>query len=178
MANTNSPFGLRLHDTGGKCAYLTEYTIASAYNTAIGEGDPVVMTGTGRNIAAAAAGEENCIGVFKGCMYVNPQGEQVFSSQWSASQVATEAKALVYDDPGFTFLAQVDTFAADDEGTTVDWTLGTVNTSTGMSTTQLDTTHATTGSLHLLKLAPLPKNAAGAYAKVLVKFLKHHLIVS
>ena len=178
MANVNSPHGLRLHDTAGKSAYLSEYTIATGYATGIGEGDIVKMTGTGRNIEIAAAGEEDSIGVFKGCMYVNSQGEQVFSSQWPASQAATEIKALVYDDPSFTFVGQVDTFAADDAGTTVDWTVGTIDTATGLSTTQLDTTHATTGSLHLLGLAPQAKNAVGAYAKVLVRFLKHHLIVS
>jgi len=178
MSNTDSAYGLRLYDSGGKSAYFSDYTIASGYATGLGEGEFVKMTGTGRNIEISAATEEDCIGIFKGCMYVDPSGKQVFSPQWPAAQVATEITALVYDDPSFTFIGQVDTFAADDAGTTVDWTSGSVNTRTGMSTTQLDTTHATDGSLHLLRLAPIPGNVVGAYAKVLVRFLKHHLIVS
>ena len=47
MANTNSPFGLRpLRNLDSTVLTLTAYTIAAAYSTPIGQGDPVQMSGT------------------------------------------------------------------------------------------------------------------------------------
>jgi len=177
MANLNGPSGLRLNNSGGKCSYLGEYSIASGYAVGLWEGDVVKLAGTGRNVIRAPVNDTDAIGVFKGCMYVNPQGAQVFSPQWPASQVATEIVALLYDDlDNYEFIAQTDTWATTDVGLskTVSWTIAGGNTRTGLSGMTLDVASATTGSPLIIKrLAPLPKNAAGAYAKVLVKFIEH-----
>jgi hypothetical protein len=75
MANANGPRGLKaVRKLGGGNISLTEYTIAKDYGTAIYTGDVVEMTGTGRNIAKAAAQNEDNIGVFAGCRYIAADG--------------------------------------------------------------------------------------------------------
>lgn len=179
MANTNAPHGLRAvkHMTGG-VVRTNEYTIASAYNTNIFYGDQVEMTGTGKNVALAAATNVDNIGMFAGCRYVNAAGEQKFSKYWPADTVATEIVALVYDDPNIVFEAQCDTLAAADIGTLVDWNAGTGSTSTGMSGGYMDVgagTATTDQTYRLIELKPSPDNAYGAYAKAYVVFAEHVL---
>lgn len=178
MANVNSPFGLRpvRHMTGGMIR-LSEYSIASGYGTSLFYGDPVQMTGTGKNIAQSEAGNVDNIGVFGGCRYVDAQGNQVFSRTWPASTVATEIVALVYDDPNIVFECQISTIAAGDVGNLVDWAVGTGTASTGVSGAYADeSTKATSDkSLRILGLVPRVDNAYGAYAKVEVVFAEHVL---
>jgi len=174
MANPDSPFGLRLDNSAGQCSYLNEYTIASGYNTGIGEGDPVKLSGTVNNIIVSPAEDADTIGVFVGCMYVNPQGKQVFASAWPDDQVATEIRAFVIDDPKFQFIMQADVFAAEDVGLFADWDDGAVDPATGLRTQALVAPAAGADKvLRIIGLAPLPKNEVGAHAKVLVKFAKH-----
>ncbi len=176
MANVNSPNGLRAvrHLTGGVIR-TAEYSIASAYNTDIFKGDPVQMTGTGKNIAVAEAGNVDNIGVFAGCNYVNAAGEQKFSKYWPASTVATEIVALVYEDPKIVYEIQADTIAEADVGNLIDWDLGTGSTTTGISGAfAADATKATTGaSLRIVGLVPRVKNAYGAFAKIEVVYAEH-----
>lgn len=177
MANTNSPYGLRLYHGGGATPHLGEYTIATGYTVGLWEGDVVKLSGTGRNIIRAPVNDTDAVGVFKGCRYVNAQGEQVFSNQWPASTTATEIYALVYDDlNNFKFVAQTDTWATTDVGLskTVSWTIAGGDTGTGVSGMTLNVAAATTGSPLLIEgLLPDPKNAAGAYAKVICRFIEH-----
>lgn len=179
MANTDSAFGLRpyRHLTGG-CVRTNEYSIASGYNTNLFHGDPVEMTGTGKNVQLAAAGNIDNIGVFAGCRYVNAQGEQKFSKHWPANTVATEIVAYVYDDPNIVYEAQCDTLAAGDVGALVDWNVGTGSASTGLSGAYADIgalTATAAKSLRILELKPAVDNAYGAYAKALVMFAEHAL---
>lgn len=178
MANVNSPNGFRAvkHMTGGMIR-LSEYSIASGYATAIFFGDPVEMTGTGKNIALAAASNPDNIGVFGGCRYVDAQGNQVFSKQWPAAQVATEIVALVYDDPNIIFEIQGDSIAAADIGQLASWAAGTGNTATGISGAYLASASlAGTGEpLRIMGIVPRVDNAYGAYAKVEVTFAEHAL---
>lgn len=178
MANTNSPFGFRArrHMTGGMIR-LSEYSIASAYSSNIFLGDPVEMTGTGKNIQLAAAANVDSIGVFAGCRYVDSQGNQKFSKYWPASTTATDIVAMVYDDPNIVFEMQVDTIAAADVGLLVDWNAGSGSTITGVSGAYADISSAaaTDKSLRILGLVPRVDNAYGAYAKIEVVFAEHAL---
>ena len=178
MANENGPNGLRAvrHSTGGAIR-LSEYAIASAYNTDIFTGDQVEMTGTGKIIAKAAAGNMDSIGVFAGCRYVDAQGRQVFSPMWPANQVATDIRAMVYDDPNIVFEAQVSTIAAADVGQLADWAAGTGNATTGISGGYIDgaTFAASNATFRVLGLVPRVKNEYGAYAKIEVMFIEHAL---
>lgn len=176
MANTNSPFGLRpiRHLTGGEVR-LQEYSIAAAYSTKIHQGDPVEMTGTGRNIQIAAAGNVDNIGVFWGCRYVDAGGEQQFGRYWPGTAGATDIVAMVYDDPKIVYECQSDTLAEGDVGTLVDWNEGTASDSTGVSGAYaVGSVTGTTGkALRVQRLVPRVDNAYGAYAKVEVTFAEH-----
>jgi hypothetical protein len=178
MANVNGAFGFRplRHKTGGAIRN-SEYTIASGYNADIFLGDPVVMTGTGRNISVSVGGTTNSQGVFAGVRYVDSEGRQKFTKRWTANLTATDIYALVWDDPDIVFLIQADTMAAGDIGALADWDDGTGNTKTGLSGRQVvaSSTGTTGKSLRLMRLYPVPDNAYGAYAKAEVLFIEHAL---
>lgn len=117
---------------------LTSYdTLASAYGTGIGRGDPVKLSSGALVVATNGA---DAIGVFEGVKYkktsTGADHGVVFAHNWPTGQVATEIEALVYDDPNATFLVKGDTatyttlpgdiFALDN--------IGEPNTYTGRST--------------------------------------------
>jgi hypothetical protein len=177
MANVNAPFGFRpvKHATGGEIKHR-EYTIASGGAFNIGYGDPVEMTGTGKNIQLAAATNVDNIGIFCGVDYIDSTGEHKFSRNWVSGTTGTNIKALVIDDPDVIYECQADACAEADVGLLSDWTIGTVD-SFGRSTTVLKvSTGATTGqSFRVLELVPDPANAYGNYANVRVMWAEHVL---
>jgi hypothetical protein len=178
MANTNGPFGFRpvRRLDGGGDIRTTEYSIASTYNTAIYTGDPVQMTGTGRNIELSEAGNVDNIGVFAGVRFVNAAGEQKFSKFWTAGTTGTDIVALVWDDPNIVFECQFDTLAAGDIGELTDWNAGTGSAATGQSGAYCEAAGATSGeSMRILRLVNRPDNEYGAYAKAEVCFIEHVL---
>lgn len=154
MANPDAPFGFRpwKHGSGGTPGRLTEYTLSTAYNTALYQGD-LVKTDGGGNLNIAAAGNQ-VVGVFWGVNYYAADGSVIFKKNWTAStaeQSGTIIKALVFDDPQQLFLAQSDgTMTAADIGQFCD-----VDTSqsgsaiTGVSAQQ---TSATGGSETTFKI--------------------------
>jgi hypothetical protein len=175
MANPNSPFGLKAvrHLSGGNIQSNT-YPIASGYNTNIGYGDPVLMANDGTiTIAIGTAGTPSptCIGVFGGVQYTDSAGINQFKPFWPANTVATNVKAIVYDDPNIIFAIQSDStgIAEGDVGQQVDVTIGATNTATGKSATVLGAAAGTgtTGKhLRVLRLVNDGMNAWGAYAVV------------
>jgi hypothetical protein len=178
MANVNGAYGLRpsRHLKGGTIR-MSEYSIASELAADIKCGDPVELTGTGRNITLAAADNADSIGVFMGCNYVDSTGSHKFSKQWVSGQVGTEAVAHVCDDPDVVFTGQATTIAEGDIGQLADWDGSAGNASTGISGNQIDGTSygATGGALRVLGLVKEPGNDYGAYAKVEVVFAEHVL---
>ena len=84
---------------------LTEYDIASAYGTALGVGDLVKLTSGKVNVGANSAGN---LGVFRGVQYTDTEGNIKITKYWPASQVATDAKALVEDHPLNTYHVKAD----------------------------------------------------------------------
>lgn len=175
MANTNAPRGLRpVRKQGGGLITITEYSIATG-TAAIYSGDKVKLTGTGNGIAKAAATDELNIGVFSGCRYVAADGQIKFSGYWPGSVGATEAVALVYDDPTIVFEVQGDTVNEADIGLLADIHAGTGNATTGMSGSYaIVSAGATSGqNFQIIRLAPRPDNAYGAYAKVEGIFVEH-----
>ena len=179
MANSNASRGLRpvRHVGGGKIRLSDHYSIASAYGTAIYQGDPVQMTGTAKNIELSAATNVDNIGVFWGVSYVDASGNQVFSKYWPASTTATDIKAYVYDDPNIEFEVQADTATSGVVGRLIDWAAGTGSATTGQSGAYANsTTTATTGAaLRIMGLVERPDNAYGQYAKIRVMFAEHVL---
>lgn len=175
MANPNNPFGLKAvrHLSGGNIQSNT-YPIASGYNTNIGYGDPVLMAADGTiTIAIGTAGTPSptCIGFFGGVSFKDAAGITWFKPYWPANQVATEVKAIIYDDPNIIMSIQSDAtgIAAADVGQQVDVTIGATNTLTGKSSTVLGAAAgtATTGKhLRVLRLVDDGLNTWGPYAVV------------
>lgn len=184
MTNVNRPMGLVPvgHRFGGIPNRLSAYTIASGLNQDLYSGDPVDMTGTGRNITIATAGDNQpVVGVFAGVRYVDSNGEQQFRPRWPAATVATDIEALVYDDPGMIFMAQVDDtagLAEADVGLNANLVAGSGNNFTGRSAWQIDQTgmaSTITFQVRILGLARTPGNAYGQYAKALCFINRHRL---
>lgn len=106
MSATLAPFGFRpaYNPVGSSRAKL--YTIASAYSSAIFEGQPVILNTNGTITTGAAAAD--LLGVFAGCEYTDATGKPNVSNFWPAGQVATNIKAYVYDDPTLVYEVQSD----------------------------------------------------------------------
>ena len=180
MANPDNPIGfvpVKLKG-GGDNIRLGNYTIADRYGTALGKGDPVQMTGTGRNIEKAEATNVNNVGVFQGCSYIDAQGNPVFSEYWPATtdtKATAGAVAIVIDDPNVIFRIQTDTLSAVDVGKLVDWDAGTPSATTRLSGTELvASVQADSGkSIRILGLSSIEGNEYGAYAKADVMFASH-----
>lgn len=178
MANQDNPNGFTplKHARGGVIRYSEEYTIASGLAANIFSGDPVKLTGTGRNITVCAAGDTT-IGIFAGCRYTNSQGEPIFSPYWPTGTVAADAKAMVYDDPDIIFEVQGDEDIVEaDIGNKADFVAGTGSTKTGRSAFELDSSNIGTGDgLMILGLVNRPDNDYGNFAKVQVLLREHAL---
>lgn len=179
MANVDNAIGFYpVKHRGGGEIRLGQYTIASEYSAAIGRGDVVELTGTGKNIQVAAAANEDNLGVFWGCKYVDTNGNPVYSEYWPASTATkggVAATALVYDDPGIVFRVQCDTLAAADVGALADYDSGTASSTTRLSGRELvaSSTGTTGKAIRILGLSNIPDNAYGAYAKADVVFAEH-----
>jgi hypothetical protein len=182
MANADNAIGFVpiKHKTGGEIR-LTEYSIASGYNAALGKGDPVELTGTGTNIQKAAAENVDNIGVFAGVRYTDAQGNPVFSEYWTAGTAtkgSVDAVALVWDDPQIVYRIQCDSLAQADVGALADWDAGTPSSTTRLSGTELvaSSTGTSGKSIRILGLSDIQDNAVGAYAKADVMFAEHALL--
>lgn len=179
MANTDNAIGfVPIRHAGGGQIRTSTYAIADQYDTAIGVGDYVEETGTGRNIAKSAAANTDNRGVFCGCSYIDVQGNPVYSEYWPA---ATETKngvgavALVWDDPAIVFRVQCDTLAAADVGALADWDSGTPNAATRKSGLELvaSSTGTTGKSIKILGLSDIEGNEYGAHAKADTMCVEH-----
>ena len=182
MANVDRPMGLipSRHTAGGTPQRTGGYTIATGLGEDIYSGDPVDLTGTGRNIALATAGDDNpIVGIFAGVRYVDANGEQQFRPRWPTGTTATEIEALVYDDPLQEFIAQVDDtagLAEADVGLNAALVAGTGNDFTGRSAWQIDqsTILATvTLQVRLLGLVRDPEAVYGQFANARCVIQRH-----
>jgi hypothetical protein len=180
MSNTDTPFGLKpvRHAKGG-VVRSNAYGIASALAANIFTGDPVIPVNTSKRITIAAAGNQ-LIGVFAGVSYVDSLGDVQIRPYWATGTTlksGTTAEATVYDDPDILFAVQGDEdIVADDIGQAADVVIGSGNTSTGQSTTELDSSLITTsGQLRLEELWKVTGNEYGNFAKALVRISEHYL---
>lgn len=190
MANPNTPFGLRpvRHYFGG-VVRENEYTIASGYSTALYQGDPVLVTGTGKDIGIATAGSSGIVtGVFNGCRYVDANGDTFFRKHWPASTTlksGTTCYALVYDDPFIQYEIQFDStgFVAAGVRQLADLVSGTGDAATGRSGWYAAYAAGSENQLKILELADYVhpgalQNAYGAYAVAWVMLGKPELVAT
>lgn len=124
--------GLR-HVAGGAQRYI-ELPMKSAYVANIFNGDAVeITTDPGYVNAAAATAAAQDLGIFVGCMYVLPTGEQKFSPMWPAGTIASDIRALVSGDKGVSYKVQADAVTEASVGLACDLVATAGNTATGLS---------------------------------------------
>ena len=148
MANQDAAFGFRpTRSLVGGQIRTEEYAIAANYGTAIYTGQ-VVEAVAGGGIEAAAAGDTQVAGVFGGVFYTDPTtSKPTWSAYYPASTNASDLKASVYADPYIVFEAQHDgTGTAAMNNSAMDFVGVAGSTSTGQSTSELDTSTSGTGA--------------------------------
>jgi len=181
MANIDKAFGLRpqgnLSATGGQKQF--SYEIADNQAGAIFQGDLVTVY-DGFLVQFNPATHTAAVGVFNGCNYVDPTtGKPTFSNYYPGSVNITQGviSAEVLDDPNQLFTIQADEdIVQADIGKNADVVVGTGNSTTGVSAMELDSsTVANTAALNLkiVGFYPLPGNATGTNAVVVVKINEH-----
>lgn len=90
-----------------------EYPIASGYATALRQGDLVYLISDGTlakwtgttALAGADTTDAGILGVFMGCSYTDTVLGKTFRTYWTASTVASDARAMVADDRDLIFRA-------------------------------------------------------------------------
>lgn len=176
MANLDTPNGFHpvRHLRGGVVRYDDSFTIASGSSSLdIFYGDPVNLTGSGREIKDAAA-TETILGIFAGCFFVDVNGDVKWEKKYTSGQVTLGGQdivAFVYTDPDIVYRAQATTIAAADVGLAADFAKGTGNSATGMSGAEINgAAYAATGQFLVIGLAKEPggiyPSEYGADAKV------------
>ena len=202
MANTNVAFGMKPVNTAGSTPATSgtnAYHIKSDAS-AIFQGSPVIATDDGTiAVSGTASGDTlKFIGVFAGCEYVDATtGKKKFSNTWPGSGSANtnfDIIANVYDNPMQRFVVCSDgsltskanaittifesaEFSAESNKGAADG-----NTTTGISTAQLDVSTADAGDLsHPLKIVGImddPENAdfTAAGIPLIVMFNNHALL--
>lgn len=176
-------YGLRpaYHLTGGVIR-IRAYPIASGYSDDLLVGDPLQILTDGTVALAAPSSSTQNIGVFSGVQYKAPDGSIVYSKVWPDDQVATEIKALVYDDPNIVYTVEADqdgaalTQAA--VGANIDLTAAAGNIPNGLSGWYLDSSGSpgpTAAQVRILGSAEPDGNwtGVGVPMDVYVKFNEH-----
>ena len=147
MANQDAAFGFRpTRSLVGGQIRTEEYKIAANYDTAIYTGQ-VVEAVTAGGIEAAAAGDVQALGVFGGVFYTDPTtSKPTWSAYYPASTNASDLKAAVYVDPYIVYEAQHDgTGTAAHNNSCMDFVGVAGSTTSGQSTSELDTSDSGTG---------------------------------
>ena len=162
MANKDAAFGFKptRHLTGGLIR-TEEYAIAANYGSAIYTGQ-VVEAVAGGGIEAAAAGDTQQAGVFGGVFYTDPDtSKPTFKPFYKASTNASDLKATVYADPYIVYEAQHDgTGTAAMNNSAFDFVGVGGNTTTGQSTSEIDTSESgTSGGFKQIGTSTDPDNS-------------------
>lgn len=182
MAATATPYGLRpINVLGGQpnSGAIRKYKIASAYDTAIFQGDFVELNVTGTIVKDAGTTSVTPVGVFLGVEYTDSDMGFIHKNNWVADTVASDAMAYVCDDPDMLFEVQADgTLGQNAIGSNFAVVQGAGNATTGLSGVSLDaSTIAATGTLPLRVVDYVDKegfSALGdAYTDVIVRINTH-----
>ena len=171
--------------------------IASAYGSNIGFGDLVSIISDGTVTRIDTTGAKNTfalkpVGVFLGCSYTDPTlGYKLFKQSWPKSTVASDAVAIIADDPDIIMKAAVGNasavvvtasgITAGDVGSNIGyftktnatgWVDG-VNTATGDSASLIDYNSvgvAVTLPFRVVGVVKETQLSDGTYCECLVKF--------
>ena len=165
MSTISAPYGMRpaWHLGGGTIRSIAfDGGIASTYNTSLGEGDAVNLVTSG-TFASSAAGTL-IDGVFHRVQYTNSAGDVVVGQYWPASTTATNITCWVYIDKQIVYQIQSNgSIAITARGDCADIIVGTVNTKSGNSTTQISSTLVGAGNSAQLKIIGAPQGTNNAW---------------
>lgn len=196
----SAPFGLEPINRFDGMPYAgatQQLPIASTYNTAIFNGDIVLVSGG--NIKKSAVTSDSTTdkannatyGVFMGVQYVNTQGQTVQAQYYPGNAAATSAVAYVVMDPAAEFKVAV-TFSGNSTvssttaaavGTNLAVIQGTGSTTTGNSGVSVAAPAAGLGNAAALPVrvvAIVPETAANAtlYTEVIVKLNNPQILLA
>ena len=173
MANTSAPFGFRQYQGNGAAPTYEQVAVSIAYNsTNIFFGDPVepdaggtVSQGDGTTAAAGIAG------IFVGCQYLSTsQKRTVWSNYYPGGTDPASGTIVGYivNDPNAKFIVQADSsisggIVQTDVNATAGYTIGSGNTSTGISAATLSGVGPTTATLpfRIVSLVTQPPGSNG-----------------
>jgi hypothetical protein len=180
MANIDKPFGLKalgnLSATGAQKQY--GYVIETDQAGAIYQGDLVTVF-DGYLVQYDPAVHTAAVGVFNGCFYNDPTTQKpTWKNYYPGSVDVTigQIQADVIDDPSQLFIIQAASSVTQAYvGWNADVSVGTGNTTTGVSGMELAGTPAKTAALDLkiVGLYNVPGNEFGTNAVVVVKINQH-----
>jgi hypothetical protein len=188
----SAPYGLQPINRFDGMSYAgatQQLPIASTYNTAIFNGDIVMVTAGGTikksgvtTDATTDKANNSTYGVFMGVQYVNSQGQTVQAQYYPGNAAASSAVAYVVMDPVAEFKAAV-TFSGNATVTTVNGSVvgtnlavrqGTGSTTTGDSAVSAvvasnGTGNATALPLRVVAVVPETATNATSFTEVIVK---------
>jgi hypothetical protein len=180
MANVDKPFGLKalgnLSATGAQKQY--GYTIENDQAGAIFQGDLVTVY-DGYLVQFDPATHTAAVGVFNGCFYNDPVTNKPTWKNYYPGSVDVNIgtiQADVMDDPNQLFIIQAASSVTQVHvGLNADVSVGTGNSTTGVSGMELAGTPAKTAALNLkiVGLYNVPGNEFGTNAVVVVKINEH-----
>jgi len=196
----SAPYGLEAINRVDFMPYAgatRQLPIASTYNTAIFNGDIVMVKGGGiikSNVTVDSTTDNTAnltYGVFVGVQYVNSQGQTVQAQYYPGNAAATSAVAYVVDDSMAAFKvavtfsgnATITTANASVVGTNLSIRQGTGSSTTGNSGVSVIAPTAGTGNaaaLPVRAVAVVPETATGnnAYVEVIVKLNNPQIILA
>lgn len=198
----DKPYGLKPVNLIGGLPFAgatRQVPIASAYATAIYNGDVVQYTTDGTiiistlsaqvsNASAALTTVPGVLGVFLGCSYTNPGTKQkLFSQSYPGAVTASDIVAYVCDDPNALFKVVSVTANTPDGASTgllpagksranaiptnAELVLNTGNTGTGNSRMGVFINNVTTAlPFRVVDVVPETADASGNYVEFIVKF--------
>ena len=171
--------------------------IASTYNTAIFNGDIVMIKGGNvikSNVTIDSTTDNTAnltYGVFMGVQYVNGQSQTVQAQYYPGNAAASSAVAYVVDDPMAAFKvaitysgnATITTANSSIVGTNQTLRQGTGSTSTGDSAVSLiapvvGSGNAATAPVRVIAVVPETATGTNAYTEVIVKFTNPQILLA
>ena len=171
--------------------------IASTYNTAIFDGDVVMIKGGNiikSNVTIDSTTDNTAnltYGVFMGVQYINGQSQTVQAQYYPGNAAASSAVAYVVDDPMAAFKvaitysgnATITTANSSIVGTNQTLRQGTGSTSTGDSAVSLiapvvGSGNAATAPVRVIAVVPETATGTNAYTEVIVKFTNPQILLA
>jgi len=182
MSTTSKPFGVipAYHPSG--VVRPTAFTIRNGYGSNILQNQVVriVPSSTGEGTLAAAALNENFIGVFQGVEFTDSDGRRRVSNKWTANQYGTEVVAYATLDPVIVYNVQANgSLDVDSIGKQFDLvSVSAGDTTTGLSQAVLDTgSSASNAAFRVIGITPGPDNAWGDnFTIVQVQISEHQMV--